>query len=76
VLADIGEHLNITAETVGALTKKTKAVIVPPFGQSADIKTIVDLARGKTFKSSTTQLRRWAQPLVAGRWAASATRGF
>ena len=46
VLADVGEELNITAETVeAALTEKTKAIIVPHlFGNPADIKTIIDLA--------------------------------
>jgi dTDP-4-amino-4,6-dideoxygalactose transaminase len=46
VLTDVGEELNITAETVeAALTEKTKAIIVPHlFGNPADIKTIIDLA--------------------------------
>jgi len=49
VLADIGAELNITAETVdAALTKKTKAIIVPHlFGNPADIGAIVDLVRGR-----------------------------
>jgi len=49
VLADVGAELNITAETVNAaLTKKTKAVIVPHlFGNPAEIGAIVDLARGR-----------------------------
>jgi len=48
VLADVGAELNMTAETVdAALTKKTKAVIVPHlFGNPADIGAIVDLVRG------------------------------
>ena len=48
VLADVGAELNITAETVdAALTKKTKAVIVPHlFGNPAEIDGIVDLTRG------------------------------
>ncbi len=49
VLANIGEELNLTAQTVAAaLTKKTKAIIVPHlFGNPADIEAIVDLTRGK-----------------------------
>ena len=52
VFADIGEDLNITAETVeAALTKKTKAVIVPHlFGNPADIEAIVELARRKNIR--------------------------
>ena len=52
VLADIGEELNLTIETVdGAITKKTRAVIVPHlFGNPADIHSIVDLARGKNIR--------------------------
>jgi perosamine synthetase len=52
VLADIGEELNITAATVeAALTKKTKAIIVPHlFGNPADIEAIVDLARRKNIR--------------------------
>ncbi len=47
VLADVGEDLNINAETVeAALTKKTTAIIVPHlFGNPADINGIIDLAR-------------------------------
>lgn len=46
VLADVGEDLNLTAETVGVvLTQKTKAVIVPHlFGNPAGIGAIVELA--------------------------------
>src|SRR3989304_10045954 len=52
VLADVGAELNITAETVdAALTKKTKAVIVPHlFGNPAEIGAIVDLARGRNIR--------------------------
>jgi dTDP-4-amino-4,6-dideoxygalactose transaminase len=52
VFADIGEDLNITAETVeAALTKNTKAVIVPHlFGNPADIEPIVELARRKNVR--------------------------
>jgi perosamine synthetase len=52
VLADVGAELNITAETVdAALTKKTKAVIVPHlFGNPADIGAIVDLVRGRNIR--------------------------
>jgi len=52
VLADIGEELNITAETVeAALTNKTTAIIVPHlFGNPADIQTIIDLARPKNIR--------------------------
>jgi dTDP-4-amino-4,6-dideoxygalactose transaminase len=52
VLADVGAELNITAETVeAALTKKTKAIIVPHlFGNPADIGAIVDLARGRNIR--------------------------
>jgi dTDP-4-amino-4,6-dideoxygalactose transaminase len=49
VLADMGEDLNITPETVeAAITEKTKAIIVPHlFGNPADINGIMDLARGR-----------------------------
>ena len=52
VLADAGEELNITAETVeAALTKKTRAIVVPHlFGNPADIHAIVDLARSKNIR--------------------------
>jgi dTDP-4-amino-4,6-dideoxygalactose transaminase len=52
VLADIGAELNVTAETVdAALTKKTKAVIVPHlFGNPADTGAIIDLARGRNIR--------------------------
>ena len=52
VLADVGEDLSITAETVEAvLTDKTKAIIVPHlFGNPADIKAIMELARGRTIR--------------------------
>ncbi len=51
-LADVGDELNLTAQTVGAaLTKKTKAVVVPHlFGNPADIEAIVDLARGRNIR--------------------------
>lgn len=47
VLADVGEELNLTVDTVAAaLTRKTKAIIVPHlFGNPADIQAIVDLVR-------------------------------
>jgi len=49
VLADVGTELNITAETVeAALSKKTKAIIVPHlFGNPADIASITDLVKGR-----------------------------
>ncbi len=49
VLADVGEELNITSETLqAALTKKSRAVIVPHlFGNPADIESIIDLARAR-----------------------------
>jgi len=52
VLADVGEDLNLTADTVGAvLTRKTKAIIVPHlFGNPADIGAIVELATGKNIR--------------------------
>ena len=52
VLADIGEELNITAETVeAALTKKTRAIVVPHlFGNPAGIHAIIDLARSKNIQ--------------------------
>ena len=52
VLADIGEELNITAETVeAALTKKTRAIVVPHlFGNPAGIHAIIDLVRGKNIR--------------------------
>lgn len=52
VLADVGEELNLTAETVAAaLTEKTKTIVVPHlFGNPADIESIVDLARGRNIR--------------------------
>ena len=52
VLADVGEELNITAETAEAvLTKKTTAIIVPHlFGNPADIHTIIDLAHRRKIR--------------------------
>ncbi len=52
VLADAGAELNVTAETVdAALTKKTKAVIVPHlFGNPAEIDAIVGLTRGRNIR--------------------------
>lgn len=52
VLADIGEELNITAETIEAvLTNKTAAIIVPHlFGNPADIQTIIDLVRHRNIR--------------------------
>jgi len=49
VLADVGEELNLTVETVdAALTHKTRAIILPHlFGNPADAKPIVELARSK-----------------------------
>ena len=52
VLADVGAELNITAETANAaLTKKTKAIIVPHlFGNPAEIGAIVDLTRDENIR--------------------------
>ena len=52
VLADVGEELNITAETVeAALTNKTTAIIVPHlFGNPVDIHTIIDLAHRRKIR--------------------------
>jgi dTDP-4-amino-4,6-dideoxygalactose transaminase len=52
VLAEAGEELNLTVETVGAvLTQKTKAIIVPHlFGNPADISAIIELVRGKNVR--------------------------
>ncbi|HEX7228859.1 MAG TPA: aminotransferase class V-fold PLP-dependent enzyme [Candidatus Binatia bacterium] len=49
VLADVGNELNLTAETVGAvLTKKTRVVIVPHlFGNPAEIQSISELAQNR-----------------------------
>ena len=49
VLADVGEELNLTADTVGAaLTRRTRAVIVPHlFGNPAEITAIAGLIRDK-----------------------------
>ena len=46
VLADVGEELNMTVETVAAvLTKNTRAIIVPHlFGNPAGIQEIIELA--------------------------------
>jgi dTDP-4-amino-4,6-dideoxygalactose transaminase len=52
VLADIGEDLNLTVDTVAAaITQKTKAVIVPHlFGNPADIGAIAELAQKKNIR--------------------------
>src|SRR5207244_2195553 len=52
VLADVGEDLSITAETVEAiLTDKTKAIIVPHvFGNPADIRAVIELARNREIR--------------------------
>lgn len=52
VLADIGAELNLTVENVDAvITQRTRAVIVPHlFGNPADIKAIVELARGRNIR--------------------------
>jgi len=52
VLADVGAELNVTAVTIeAALTKKTKAIIVPHlFGNPADIGAIIDLACGRKIR--------------------------
>ena len=52
VLADVGEELNITVETVEAvLTSKTTAIIVPHlFGNPADIHGIIDLASRRNIR--------------------------
>lgn len=49
VLADVGDELNITAAAVdAALTKRTRAVVVPHlFGNPAEIDAVVELAQGK-----------------------------
>lgn len=49
VLVDVGDELNVTAETVdAALTRKTVAVIVPHlFGNPADIAAIFSLAQAR-----------------------------
>ena len=46
VLADVGDDLNLTAETVEpALSRRTRAIIVPHlFGNPAEIDSIIDLA--------------------------------
>lgn len=52
VLADAGDELNVTPETVAAtLTRKTRAIVVPHlFGNPADIEGIVALARGRPIR--------------------------
>jgi dTDP-4-amino-4,6-dideoxygalactose transaminase len=52
VLADVGEELNVTAATVeSALTRKTRAVVVPHlFGNPAEIDAIVNLVREKNIR--------------------------
>ncbi|HXV81587.1 MAG TPA: DegT/DnrJ/EryC1/StrS family aminotransferase, partial [Candidatus Binatia bacterium] len=52
VLADVGDDLNINADTAaGVLTEKTRAIIVPHlFGNPAEIEPIVDLARRKNIR--------------------------
>jgi dTDP-4-amino-4,6-dideoxygalactose transaminase len=52
VLADVGEELNLTVETVRpVLTQKTRAIIVPHlFGNPADIEGIAELAARKNIR--------------------------
>lgn len=52
VLADVGEELNITSETLQpALTKKSRAIIVPHlFGNPADIESIINMARARNIR--------------------------
>jgi dTDP-4-amino-4,6-dideoxygalactose transaminase len=52
VLADVGDELNLTVDTVGAvITQKAKAIIVPHlFGNPADIGAIIELARQKNVR--------------------------
>jgi dTDP-4-amino-4,6-dideoxygalactose transaminase len=52
VLADVGEELNITAETAETVfSGKTKAIIVPHlFGNPAEIGPIIDLARANNVR--------------------------
>jgi dTDP-4-amino-4,6-dideoxygalactose transaminase len=52
VLADVGEELNLTVETVqAALTQKTKAVIVPHlFGNPAEIDRVIELVGGRNIR--------------------------
>jgi len=52
VLADIGNELNLTPETVSpVLTRNTKAIVVPHlFGNPAEMEAIVDLARDKSIR--------------------------
>ena len=52
LLADVGEELNLTVDTAGAvITQKTKAIIVPHlFGNPADIGAIIELARKKNIR--------------------------
>ena len=49
VLADVGNELNVTSETVAAvLTKKTRVVIVPHlFGNPAEIQSIAEVAQSR-----------------------------
>jgi dTDP-4-amino-4,6-dideoxygalactose transaminase len=52
VLADVGEELNITSETLQpALTKNSRAIIVPRlFGNPADIEPMIDLVRARNIR--------------------------
>ena len=52
VLADVGDDLNINADTAAAVvTAKTRAIIVPHlFGNPANIKAIVDFAHQKNIR--------------------------
>jgi dTDP-4-amino-4,6-dideoxygalactose transaminase len=52
VLADVGEELNLTVETVeAALTENTRAIVVPHlFGNPADIEAVIALARGRNIR--------------------------
>ena len=49
VLADVGNELNVTVETIAAvLTKKTRVVIVPHlFGNPAEMQSIAELAQSR-----------------------------
>ncbi len=52
VLADVGAELNLTVETVeAALTRKTKAVIVPHlFGNPVEIDRVIEMVSGRNIR--------------------------
>ena len=72
VLADVGNELNLTAETIlPVLTRKTKAIVVPHlFGNPAEIEAIIDIARGKNIRLIDDAAQAFGAT-IDGKWAGS-----